>query len=89
MAASNRFGAEAGGDLAAGSGVGDDAVDRGLAGVEVAHPGLGEHGDVGVREDAADGAEGRERHHGVADPVGRAHTDPRHRRRVEGHLFSG
>ena len=63
----------------------DHPVDGGFAGVEVGHPGTREHGEVGVREDAAEGADRRQRHDGIAHPIGGAHHYLRHRGGVEGH----
>ena len=63
-------------------GLGNHAVDRGFAGVQVGNPRARNDSDVGVRENVADGGQG---HDGVAQPVGGAHADPRHGGGIKGH----
>ena len=75
------FAAEQSGEFAFGSqallgGIGNDAVDGAFASVEIGHPGPGDECDMGVRKDSADGANGRQGHHRVAQPVGGAHAHP-------------
>jgi hypothetical protein len=66
-------------------GAGDHAVDRILTRVQIRDPRPGDHRDVRVGKDSTNGANGGERHHRIAQPVGGAHIQPRHRRRVEFH----
>ena len=73
-------GAQAAGEPDAGApaalgGARDHGVDGRFAGEEIGHPGPRDERDVGVRIHAADGAQGGQRHDGVADPVGGADED--------------
>ena len=89
-----RFLAQAGGEGAVigeglERGAGNDAVDAGFAGVEFSHAGPRHERDFGARAHLANHADGGQRHHGVAQPIGGAYEDALECSGVESHSRSG